>query len=354
MIIIQQIISYITESFIHIWPFLLITIPISVAINVSGIGKKINFVFSQKPIISILLATLIGAFSPLCSCGVIPVIATLLISGVPLGPVMAFWLSSPSMDVEIFSLTVATLGWNLALWRLISTLVLSLSAGYITHALQTKGLLGANILKGKIENTSAFSSKSSQMLKKVKEWGALQFRFVAPKEEPIVEDEKCCEPEAPQLINIDFDNNSFDPANLPKSKSFQQKVLDETVKSSGMVMKFMLLAFSIGALMNVFMPVDLVSQWLGNNNPFAILSASLMGIPIYTSNLAAMPMVGELLAQGMNPSAALAFLIAGPITTIPAMSAVWGIVNKKVFSLYLSFGLFGAIFFGYGYSFLIN
>jgi uncharacterized membrane protein YraQ (UPF0718 family) len=60
-------------------------------------------------------------------------------------------------------------------------------------------------------------------------------------------------------------------------------------------------------------------------------------------------MIGGLLQQGMNPGAALAFLISGPITTIPAMAAVRGLTTKKVFYLYVSFAFFGALVFGYLY-----
>jgi uncharacterized membrane protein YraQ (UPF0718 family) len=75
-------------------------------------SKYIKRAFDAKPITAILLATIVGAFSPFCSCGVIPIIAALLISGVPLAPVMSFWIASPSMDPEIFFLSVGTLGWN--------------------------------------------------------------------------------------------------------------------------------------------------------------------------------------------------------------------------------------------------
>ena len=61
-------------------------------------------------------------------------------------------------------------------------------------------------------------------------------------------------------------------------------------------------------------------------------------------------MIGGLLTQGMNPAAALAFLIAGPITTLPAMAAVWPLVARRVFVLYVSFALGGAILIGYIYS----
>jgi uncharacterized membrane protein YraQ (UPF0718 family) len=49
----------------------------------------------------------------------------------------------------------------------------------------------------------------------------------------------------------------------------------------------------------------------------------------------------------MNPAAGLAFLVAGPTTTLPAMAAVWGIVSRRVFILYISFSLIGAILLGY-------
>ena len=77
-----------------------------------------------------------------------------------------------------------------------------------------------------------------------------------------------------------------------------------------------------------------------------VLIAAVVGVPLYTSNLTALPLVGALVARGMNPSAALAFLIAGPTTTIPAMAAVWGLVRRRVFVLYVGFALGGAITLG--------
>ncbi|MFZ0546380.1 MAG: permease [Candidatus Promineifilaceae bacterium] len=67
---------------------------------------------------------------------------------------------------------------------------------------------------------------------------------------------------------------------------------------------------------------------------------------MYLNNLAALPIVSGLLAQGMHSGAAIAFLIAGPVTTIPAMTAVWGVVSRRVFALYLALGLGGAIVLG--------
>ena len=120
-----------------------------------------------------------------------------------------------------------------------------------------------------------------------------------------------------------------------------------------MVIKFMLLAWFLGALIRLYVPETWITSTLGVDKSWAIITAALLGIPIYTSNLSVMPLVGALLNQGMHPAAAFAFLIAGPTTTLPAMSAVWGIVNRKVFGLYIGFSLVGAVVLGYIYSFTL-
>jgi len=116
-----------------------------------------------------------------------------------------------------------------------------------------------------------------------------------------------------------------------------------------MVVKFMALAFFLSALIQLYVPEDWVAGVLGSQNPWAIPLAALLGVPAYTSNLTALPMMSGLLAQGMAPSAALAFLIAGPTTTLPAMAAVWGLASHRVFALYVSFSLVGAVVLGYLY-----
>jgi uncharacterized membrane protein YraQ (UPF0718 family) len=170
-----QIGQFILDSFLHIWPYLLITIPLAVAVNLSGASKYITRAFEARPLIAIFLATIVGAFSPFCSCSVIPVVASLLIGGVPLAPVMAFWIASPSMDPEAFFLSVATLGWELAIWRMVGTLLLSLSAGLITHFVVSRGWLGDQILRS--QPTISTPSSTATFLNQG--WQSLKQRFAA-------------------------------------------------------------------------------------------------------------------------------------------------------------------------------
>jgi hypothetical protein len=69
----------------HIWPYLLVTIPLAVAVGMTDIADKIKGLVNINPILAIFIATLVGAISPFCSCGVIPVIWALLTAGVPIG-----------------------------------------------------------------------------------------------------------------------------------------------------------------------------------------------------------------------------------------------------------------------------
>ena len=116
-----------------------------------------------------------------------------------------------------------------------------------------------------------------------------------------------------------------------------------------MVIKFMALAFFLEALIILYVPQEWITTALGQKNPLAIFTAAILGVPTYTSSLTALPMISGLLTQGMNPAAALAFLIAGPTTTLPAMAAVWPLVARRVFLLYVSFSLAGAVLMGYLY-----
>jgi len=358
-----EIARFIYDSFLHIWPYLIITIPLAVLVKVTGAAKYINKVLKMHPMLAILLATLVGAFSPFCSCGVIPVITTLLIAGVPLAPVMSFWIASPSMDPEIIFLGAATIGWKLTWWRLAATLIISLSAGFITHVVMKKGLLGDQILR-------------SQKVKPVKSYKELIIEFMSFVKSRIAKNEvqfelktiqgkgtlistvSCCSVNTPinekRIENDTCACKSECKTSEPIMKEkLANMIFRETSEATIMVMKFMLLAFFLNALIILYVPSDFITSILGGNNAITVFLASVIGVPVYTSNITALPLIGGLLSQGMNPAAALAFLIAGPTTTLPAMAAVLGITNRKVFLLYISFSLIGALIFGYiGFLFL--
>ena len=357
-----KIANFMGEAFLHIWPYLLVTIPLAVAVSMSGATKHIKRAFDAGPIAAILLATAVGAFSPFCSCGVIPVIAALLISGVPLAPVMSFWIASPSMDPEIFFLSVGTIGWNLAVWRLLGTLLLSLAAGFITHFAIQKQWIGTNILRNRNASvTQSIYSLIQRAWRGLRE-RAKDFSSIRSVESIPAPVAACCDGNTTVFNGIQpsiraaavpvqrersMDKPKEENCDCGEKTNFWNRLVKESYSATLMVIKFMALAFFLEALIILYIPADWIAGIMGRGNAWAIIMAAFLGVPAYTSSLSALPMVSGLLVQGMSPAAALAFLIAGPTTTLPAMAAVWALVSHRVFVLYVSFALAGAIVLGY-------
>ncbi|NPV39062.1 Transporter [Brevinematales bacterium NS] len=355
--------------------------------------------------LSILLGTIIGAFSPFCSCSVIPVITSLLIAGVPLGAVMSFWIASPSMDPEIFFLSVASLGWPLAIARLIATFFLSLAGGFIAQFFVSRGLFGKNYLKLKKEKSYKVGS-FTHLLKKLKTFLSrrvaiakrqmgfgtsgidynkkilsppytgkenihlLEVRFSILKPPYSFSQENlaevCCSSHSEQASAFSLREEDAccsrrqskaspsccdtQPSREKESKRGRwSHFIEELNNVLFMVGKYLFIAYLLEAIITFYLPREWVTFLLGIQNPLSVLYATLLGVPLYTTNLTALGVIGGLLSNNMSGGAALAFLIAGATTTLPAMSAVYGIVSKRVFLLYLGVIIVGALFCGYSY-----
>jgi uncharacterized membrane protein YraQ (UPF0718 family) len=357
----SQIVTFVFENFLKMWPYLLFSIPLAVLIRATNASQYIRRAFVTQPLLAIALATAIGAFSPFCSCSVIPLIASLLIAGVPLGPVMAFWIASPTMDPEIFLLSLGMLGTDLAVARVVATLLLSFGAGLTAHLLEKRGLFREGILREQKLNVRWSLKRLAAMVTghrtEIEPQRAVQpmpIAFVSLDAIPVASMAAGATTAVPlnavrPLLNQPIPTSSV-KLEVPKWQRIRKEAIDATV----MVIKFMLIAFVLEAIITLYVPQTTIIAWLGNGNPLAILLAALVGVPVYTTNLTALPLVSGLLQQGMLPGAALAFLIAGPATTIPAMSAVYGIAKPRVFIIYLASILIGAVLLGYGYQMLLS
>ena len=105
----------------------------------------------------------------------------------------------------------------------------------------------------------------------------------------------------------------------------------------------MTLAFVIESLMVAYISSDWIAAWVGDSNPFAIPLAAIVGVPSYLNGYAAIPLVSGLMDIGMSSGAAMAFVTAGAVSSIPAAIAVFALVKKPVFGLYLGIGLTGSM-----------
>ena len=303
--------GFTVNSLIQVAPFLFLSIGIAAYAQASGADNLIARVFQGRLSMMILLASLFGAFSPFCSCGVIPLIAALLSMGVPVAAVMAFWLSSPLMDPSMFILTLGTLGAQFTIAKTLATVAIGLLGGFGTLALMNSGI-----------STAAFNNP---LREGVGNGGCGGSRVRNPK--PVVWQ---FWPEAER----------------------RQKFWKGMRTNAWFLGKWLTLAFVLESLMLVYVPNTWIQTVAGNGSIGAVVGASLVGIPAYLNGYAALPLVEGLVNQGMAPGAGMAFLLAGGATSIPAMIAVFALARRPVFLAYLGFAFVGSVLAGLTYSIL--
>jgi uncharacterized membrane protein YraQ (UPF0718 family) len=290
-------VSFAAGNLLETAPYLLLSIGIAAYAGASGADNLIARVFTGNPISMIFAAAAFGALSPFCSCGVIPLIAALLAMGVPLAPVMAFWLASPVIDPSMFVLTAGVLGNEFAVAKLITAIGLGLFGGFTTYALARAGRLSDPLREG-VGNGGC---------------GGGSVR-------------------APKPVVWTFWHEA------PRVERFGRDALKTTL----FLGKWLTLAFLLESLMLAYIPAEWIARSLGGEGIGPIATATVVGVPAYLNGYAALPLVSGLIGQGMLPGAGMAFLVAGGVTSIPAAIAVFALVKRPVFLLYLCYALTGS------------
>jgi len=291
----------IRSTLLSLWqmlPFFALAIAIAASAKATSADSLIARAFSGNPVRATALAALVGAISPFCSCGVIPLIAALLGAGVPLAPVMAFWIASPIMDPEMFVITAAGIGFNFAVAKTLAAIAMGLMAGFAILAIQRYGGLSDPL---RLEVTACCDSS--------------------------------CSADKPASVNWRFWN---DPE--------RRKLFSAESSAIGVFLgKWLTLAFFLESLMIAYVSSDWIAGYVGSDNPFAIPLAAIVGAPSYLNGYAAIPLVSGLMEIGMTAGAAMAFVTAGAVSSIPAAIAVWALVKRRVFLLYLLLGVTGSM-----------
>ena len=286
------------DSFIGTLPFILFAVAAIGVMKATGSERLLDGVFQGREMRMIVIGALAGGLSPFCSCQVIPFIAALLVAGAPVSAVMAFWLSSPLMDPAMFSITAGGLGFDFALMKTVSAVALGVLGGVVV-----KMLSAASIMVDPLRERPSSGG--------------------------------CCG--AKKLtLNWTFWHEA------PRRRIFGEVALENLV----FLGKWLLFAYLLQALLIRYVPADLIAQVIGGSGIGPVVLGALVGAPAYLNGYAAVPLMAGLLEQGMAPGAAMSFVIAGGVSSIPAAVAVWALVKPRIFAVYLALGLGGAVIAG--------
>jgi hypothetical protein len=289
-------------------PFIAFAVLAVAGMKATGAEALLARAFEGRELRMIVLAAMLGGLSPFCSCEVIPFIAALLALGAPLSAVMAFWLSSPLMDPAMFLITAGTLGVKFAVAKTVFAVVM--------------GLLGGGLVR-------AFAS------------GAV---FADPLRE------------TPAARGCGCGTNPFSgkPVWAFWQEAQRRAAFVTSARSNALfLVKWLALAYLIEALMLRHVPAELIAGLLGGPGAWPVLLGALVGAPAYLNGYAAVPLVDALLARGMAEGAAMSFVIAGGVSSIPAALAVWALVKPRVFAAYLAIALLGAVLAGFAWGTIV-
>jgi uncharacterized membrane protein YraQ (UPF0718 family) len=285
-------------------PYILFAVLAVAYLKASGAEAIVAKAFEGRQVRMIVLAAAMGGLSPFCSCEVIPFVAGLLALGTPIAPVMAFWLASPLMDPAAFAITAGALGFQFAIAKTIIAVSMGLFGGFAMFAATQAGWF-ADPLKPREAKGGCCGGPSPFKGKPV--W---QFWT----------DER------------------------------RRDVFYREAASNGLfLLKWLTLAYVIESLMLAYLPAETIGKFLGGNGVMPIFLSALAGAPAYLNGYAAPPLVAGLMTQGMSAGAAMAFVIAGGVSCIPAMTAVFALVKLRVFAAYVGLGFVGAVLAGMAY-----
>lgn len=328
-----QTLEALVTSLQHNWKILLFAIVLAVILKTYLNADKLNNLLFKKNKISILASVLFGAFTPLCACGTTAVIIGMLTTTFPWSPIMAFLTSSPLMSPDGFVLISGVIGLRFAIALTAASLIIGLSAGFITNIIEKK--------------TDFFKNQS---------------RFTGNKKnvkcgcsDAVIEKECAC-----SISSVSPECScSQDPI---KSETFMAKIVHKyKLKQLAnefihlglkQILLFYMIFICIGYLINYFIPSSIISVLFEANSLYAVPLASIIGLPLYITTESGIPIIQSMIKSGASQGAMLAFMITGSATSAWVIAGLTSFMKKRAVSLYVVFILIGGIVTGYLFDFI--
>jgi uncharacterized membrane protein YraQ (UPF0718 family) len=346
----SEMISYLLHTLYADGLYLFLSILIAVSITVYVDSEKIRKLFVKKSRFMILGSVGFGALTPLCACGTMAVVISLLTTALPWAPIMAFLVSSPLMSPDTFVLIMGFMGINFAVALTLSSLILGLAAGYITHKIEIRTSFFNSQLRLNTAKVNVNVCNECEELRGVLRPSEFQnnLRMNAANLKPIVitrvADSSlsiCCEPEK--------ETNRYSAAQLYdrlKISLLLKNFLEiGVVKILPIFSLFVLLAYII----KTFVPETWIINLFGSSHFYSVPLAAIISLPLYVSDATVVPLLQVLRDAGASNGAMLAFMIAGPGTSLGVIAGLNLIMKRKAILLYTGLILGGAIILGYLY-----
>mgnify|MGYP002556894320 FL=1 len=236
------------------------------------------------------IAALLGTVTPFCSCSSIPLFIGFTSAGLPLGVTFSFLISSPMVDLGSLVLLMSFFGAKVAVLYVVLGLVIAVAGGTLIEKLRME-----NQVEEFIRKASAVEIASPTLTQKE--------RLVYAKEQ-----------------------------------------VEETFRK---VFPYILIGVGIGAVIHNWIPESWVVTVLGSNNPFGVILATIIGIPMYADIFGTIPIAEALLGKGAQLGTVLAFMMGVTTLSLPSMIMLRKAVKPKMLGVFIAICAAGIIVVGY-------
>lgn len=307
-----QILSVIGDEIANMWWFFLLSILLVGVIKGYKIDLRIRDAMNRAGAYGVVIAVAIGMISPLCACGILPIVVSLAMVGTPIAPIIALLVTSPTMSPDALLLTWKGLGMEWSILKVLGSASLGLFSGFVTLWLTKRGWLNGQLVR----------------LKPVfREDGSLASAY-----------------EIGRANDIELKTMT-----IVSRASKLRFVLDRTLDAGLFTGKYLLLAIVVEAIIVTLVPINWITFLVGQKSLFSVVVAAFVGVPLPINQIPIIPVLAGLLERGMDHGAAFTLLIAGPVSSIPALAALFGMFHRRVVYVFLATTLGGSILLGWIY-----
>lgn len=237
-----------------------------------------------------IIAALLGTVTPFCSCSSIPLFIGFTSAGLPLGVTFSFLISSPMVDLGSLVLLMSIFGWKIAILYVITGLIIAVVGGTVIEKLHLENQVEEFIRSG---NT-----------------------LDAPQEE------------------LHFKDRI----------TFAWEQVRDTAKK---VFPYILVGVGIGAVIHNWIPEEFIVKVLGDGNPFGVVLATIVGIPMYADIFGTIPIAEALLAKGAQLGVVLSFMMGVTTLSLPSLIMLKKAVKPKLLAIFIGICAAGIIIVGY-------
>lgn len=237
-----------------------------------------------------IVSALLGTVTPFCSCSSIPLFIGFTSAGLPLGVTFSFLISSPMVDLGSLVLLMSIFGVKIAIAYVIIGLVIAVIGGTIIEKLHME-----KYVENFIMNASAVDINSPTLTRKE--------RVIYAK--------------------------------------------DQVVETFKKVFPYILIGVGIGAIIHNWIPETWIESVLGGNNPFGVILATIVGIPMYADIFGTIPVAEALLAKGALLGTVLSFMMGVTTLSLPSIIMLKKAVKPQLLALFIAICSVGIILVGY-------